>query len=506
MIHLNKYIKWGSLIILLILQGACTKDFLNLNPEATTNLDDFYTNEDEVKQAVNGAYNILMDLGRSSFWEVGEMRSDNTTFQYNTIERGRQPREFIDQFLTDASAEPIATFWQQSFIGIARCNDVLSNIDRVEMSEESKIHYKAEVYFLRALHYFNLVRQYGGVPIRLSPAESPEDALSKGRASIAEVYEVIVNDLTTSATYFASVAAIDSEKGRASEGAARTLLAKVYSTLGNFKDAIPELRRVTEMGYILLPNYGDNFLPELKNGKESIFEIQYLGAQPSLSSNFMYQFAPYTSGSAVTGDPQTPLAGGSGWNIPTQDMIDAYEKGDLRKPVSLKEGYTDSEGNFVKIPYVNKYNHGFAERGQTDDNFPYLRYADVVLMLAEALNEQGFVANGEAFDLLNSVRERAGLPAKTSGNAKAVLNISDQQAFRDAIFQERRVELAFENHRWYDLVRSGKVIEVMNEHGRREKQQKTTIPANAYNLTQNRLLLQIPQIEVTLDGLEQNPQ
>lgn len=493
-------------MIILLVQNACTKDFLDLNPEATTNLDDFYTNEDEVKQAVNGAYSILMDLGRSSLWEVGEMRSDNTSFQYNTIERGRQPREFIDQFLTDASAEPIAAFWEQSFIGIARCNDVMNNIDQVEMPEENSLHYQAEVRFLRALHYFNLVRQYGGVPIRLSPAESPEDALSEGRATVEEVYQAIVDDLITAVSNFASAGLLENDKGRATAGAARTLLAKVYLTLGRFEDAIPELRSVMQMGYVLLPDYGNNFIPEMKNGRESVFEIQYLGAQPALSSNFMYQFAPYTSGSAVTGDPQTPLAGGAGWNIPTQDMIDAYEDGDLRKDISLAEGYTNSEGDFVEIPHIIKYNNGFVERGQTDDNFPYLRYADVLLMLAEALNEQGFVANGEAFDLLNSVRERAGLPAKTTGNARPELHIGDQQSFREAVFQERRVELAFENHRWYDLVRSGKAVEVMNAHGQREKAQKNTIPGNAYNVTQNRLLLPIPQIEVTLDGLEQNPQ
>jgi hypothetical protein len=187
-------------------------------------------------------------------------------------------------------------------------------------------------------------------------------------------------------------------------------------------------------------------------------------------------------------------------------MMAAYETGDLRKAVSLSAGFTNSSGVFVNIPYVKKYNHGFTQVGQTNDNFPLLRYADVLLMIAECLNEQGFAANGEAFDLLNQVRTRAGLQKKTAGNADPALNINSQAAFRDAVFHERQVELAFENHRWYDLLRTGNAVTVMKAHGIVEKQQHTYIPANAYQVTANRLLLPIPQTDVNLDNLEQNPQ
>ncbi len=479
-----------------ILTG-CGREFLNLSPEANVDGDTFYRDEAEMRQAVNGGYNILQDLGRLHLWLYGEMRSDNTTFQYNTADRGLEAREFIDQFLVNATFEPISQFWQQSYQGIARSNDVLTRIDEIELDETVRNQFEGEVKFLRAYHYFNLVRQYGGVPLRLSPAESPEEAVSSGRASVEDIYQQIIADLTESADLLSGTSYGDSDKGRATEGAARTLLAKAFLTRKEYQPAIAELRKVMQLGYRLLPNYLDNFRPEMKNGAESIFEVQYLGAQPALASNFMYQFAPFTSGSAVTGDPQTPLAGASGWNIPTQDMIDSYEEGDLRKEASLSEGYREPSGNFVEIPYISKYNHGFVERGQTDVNLPVLRYADVLLMLAECLNEQGFAGGGEAYELLNQVRSRAGLPVKV---------INGQEAFREAIFQERRVELAFENHRWYDLVRSGKAIEVMNAHGQREKQGSLTIPGNAYQLTENRLLLPIPQIEVNLDGLEQNPQ
>lgn len=491
-------------VLAAVLAAGCQKSFLDLNPEATINSNAFYKDENEIKQAVNAAYNILQDLGRESYWIFGEMRSDNSAFQYNTADRGREQWEFVDEFLVGATAECITNFWRNSYIGISRCNDVLSHIGDVEMSDEARNQYTGEVKFLRAFHYFNLVRQFGGVPLRLNAVQSPDSALSKGRASVEEVYAVIISDLTDAAANLpANFSGPD--LGRATKGTASTLLGKVYLTQKRYAEALTELRKVT--GYSLLPNYADIFDPGKKNGPESIFEIQYLGSQTGLFSNFMYTFAPYTSGSAVTGDTKTGINGsGSGWNIPTQDMIAAYEAGDKRKDVSMAEGYTNSSGTFVNIPYVKKYNHGFTEVGRTDDNFPVLRYADVLLMIAECLNEQGFVANGEAFDLLNQVRTRAGLPNKTAGNANPALNVSSQAAFREAIFHERQVELAFENHRWYDLVRSGNAVTVMNAHGVREKQQHTYLPANAYQVTANRLLLPLPQTDINLDNLEQNPQ
>jgi hypothetical protein len=487
-------------VIAALLLAGCSKNFLDLNPEATINGNVFYKDETELKQAVNAAYNIMQELGRESYWIFGEMRSDNSAFQYNTADRGREQWEFVDEFLVGATAECIGNFWRNTYIGISRCNDVLAHIENVSMSDDARNQYTGEVKLLRAFHYFNLVRQFGGVPLRLNSVQSPDSSLSKGRASVDEVYAVIISDLTDAAAKLPAKYT-GADLGRATAGTASTLLGKVYLTQKRYAEALTELRKVTTLGYSLLPNYADNFDPGKKNGPESIFEIQYLGSQTGLFSNFMYTFAPYTSGSAVTGDTKTGINGsGSGWNIPTQDLIAAYEPGDRRRDVSMAPGYTGSNGAFVNIPWVKKYNHGFTEVGRTNDNFPLLRYADVLLMIAECLNEQGFAAGGEAFDLLNQVRTRVGLPARTPQE------LGTQAAFRDAVFHERQVELAFENHRWYDLVRSGNAVAVMNAHGAREKQQHAYIPANAYQVNVNRLLLPIPQTDVNLDNLEQNPQ
>jgi len=495
-------IKYTILAITLTMVG-CKKDFLNQAPEATIVGQNFFKTETDIKQAVNGAYSSLIGMGLTSYWLFGEMRSDNTTYQYNPTDRGQEQREFIDEFLATATSPKIQQYWQESYTAISRCNDVLDHVDKVTMSDQSKNQYIGEVKFLRAFHYFNLVRQFGGVPLRLTSVQSPADATSKGRAAESDVYTQIIADLTAaSAALPAKYTGTDI--GRATQGAANALLGKVYLTQKKYADALTALQKVT--GYTLLPDYASIFDPANKNNAESIFEIQYLGTKPELASNFLYQFAPYTSGSIVTGDAGTQLGSGNGWNIPTQDMIDAYEAGDTRKDASLATGYTGTNGVIVNVPYVKKYNHGFVDRGRTNDDFPLIRYADVVLMMAECLNEQGFAANGQAFVLLNSIRTRAHLAEKTAGNVNAALAVNNQTAFRDAVMQERRVELAFENQRWYDLVRSGDAVDIMNAHGQRQIKQFSNIPSGSYLVTANKLLLPLPQHDVTLDNLTQNPQ
>lgn len=483
---------------------GCSRNFLDQEPESSLLGANFWKTESDLKQGVVGAYSSLRGMGGFSYWVFGEMRSDNTTFQYNEPQRGQENREFVDEFLVTPDNILIRDYWRQCYEGIARCNDVLDNVDRIPMSDAAKSQAIGEVKFLRAFHYFNLVRQFGGVPLKLSITTSPAQANSKGRASIDEVYTQIIADLNDAVAQLPAVtdyAAAD--KGRVSKGSANALLGEVFMTQKKFGEALVALRKVT--GYSLMSDYASIFTPANKNNVESIFEIQYLGAVPDLSSNLMYQFAPFNSGTVVTQDPGTNLNYTSGWNTPTADLIASYEPADIRKNVSLAEGFNSGAG-FVGVPYVKKYNHGFVQPGQTNVNFPVIRYADVLLMIAECLNEQSFNANGEAFTLLNQIRSRAQLPAKTAGNTNPALNVPDQQAFRQAIFQERKVELAFENHRWYDLVRSGNAVAIMTAHGQREKAGNANLPSNSYAVNTNRLLLPIPQREVTLDNLTQNPQ
>jgi hypothetical protein len=219
------------------------------------------------------------------------------------------------------------------------------------------------------------------------------------------------------------------------------------------------------LGYSLLTEYADVFDPANKNHAESIFEVQFQGNNLlGEHSNFIYTFAPRNSAGAVI---DFPGQNGGGWNIPSKDIIGAYEADDKRKAVSLQEGYTDNNGNWVPVPFITKYHHPHTIVGRADDNWPVLRYADVLLMLAEAINEQGG-PNADAYEYLNAIRERAGL---------LPLSGLDQESFRTAVLKERRLELAFENHRWFDLKRTMTPEELatfLNAYGEFEKSDPTT--------------------------------
>jgi hypothetical protein len=279
------------------------------------------------------------------------------------------------------------------------------------------------------------------------------------------------------------------------------MLGSVYLTQKKYAEAVATLTPMLTMGYDLLPSYADVFSPTKKNSVESVFEIQYQGGNDLGEwSNFMYLFGPRQSAGAIVG---FTTAGLNGRGIATKDIIAAYEPGDLRKDVSLKLGYTKADGTFVAVPFVNKYNHPHTIAGRTDDNWPVMRYADVLLMLAEAINEVSGPATAEQY--LNKVRVRAGLAAITG---------LDKAGFRTAVLKERRIELAFENQRWFDLKRTmtpAELVAFMNAHGAREKASPTVdrggVPFNAldYVYTENEVLLPIPAPQILINAkLTQN--
>jgi hypothetical protein len=227
----------------------------------------------------------------------------------------------------------------------------------------------------------------------------------------------------------------------------------------------------------LLPSYADIFKPENANHKESIFEVQYKANSQGRGSPFATLFTPRTgnAGILLTGQGAT-----QGYNRPTQDMINAYEAEDMRKDASLAPNWVD-RGVTNNDPYIKKYLSRLSNPSDGDANWIVLRYADVLLMYAEALNEMGMTP--QALPYLNQVRTRAGLAEKTD---------LSQAQLRTALEQERRVELAFEGHRWFDLLRTGRAIEVMNSKG--------------FNITQRDLLYPIPQSQIDVNPqLTQNP-
>lgn len=511
---MNKLTIFIFLVIGVGLQG-CNSEFLDLTPDSEPNANDFYQTEEQFQQALNGAYQPLRSLVGESGYLMGEMRSDNTRYDYYAPDRGIHiiRRENIDDFLDDSQNQWTNDYFNNSYVGIARVNTILTRIENADFDQEAKDLIIGEAKFLRAYYYFNLVRYFGGVPLYLTEVTKEEEAFLP-RASADEVYEVIIADANEAITKLPAPSF--PQNGRANKGSASTLLAKVYMTRQDFATAEPLLRSVTTMGYALLPNYGDVFRTSNKNSSESVFEIQFMMGDQGQQSMFIYWFAPKTNNvEPITGVKSNTLNYG-GWNVPTEDLMEAYEVGDSRKAASIgiaegviaedgsfvieavksSDGYTQPAGKVAK-PFIRKYLNPHNRERNTDDNWPVYRYSDVLLSLAECLNENG--KSSEALEFINQVRRRAGasLPAITT---------TDPTELRQVIAHERRVELAFENHRWHDLVRTGRAIEVMTAHGEEMKDRYNYIVDNAYTVTPERLIFPIPYLEMQLnDQLTQNP-
>jgi tetratricopeptide (TPR) repeat protein len=485
------------LLLLVAFLTSCSDSFLELYPKDTLNEGNFYKTETEFILLANGCYVPMRNYEKNQHWVLAELISDNGSKQ-NNIRTGEASRGVIDQFILGSDNAAYEDFWDQSYNGITRCNKLLSELNRegVTFSKESlKDRSAGEALFLRALYYFNLVRQFGGVPLVTTPITSQE-AVSIKRSTEEQVYAQIVQDLTEAIGHFAKASDV-AETGRANEWAARGMLGKVQLTLKKYPEAQQALLAVINSGkYQLLPNYADLFNPANKDYKETIFAMQYSEASVEVANQFIFQFAPHTSGGAVTLRPNINIVN-AGWNQPTDDLINAFEPGDVRKGVSIAYWTGLDWDNKVRpIPYPAKYKAPIsAPDNRAGDNFPILRYSDVLLMYAEVLNEQG--RTSEAIPYVQQVRTRAKLTAP--------ITATDKVALQNLIAKERQVELCFENHRWYDLKRTGKAIEVMNAHGKREIALKTFLFEGAYVVTANKLLAPIPANEILVNKLTQNP-
>jgi hypothetical protein len=493
---------FGSVVLFLC---GC-ENVLTTAPESFIGTNNFYQTPAQVDGAVLGAYSYLQTIygagGTAPMWTMAEMRSDNTTYQYNNSNRGSLTVENVDEFLTTADNVPVLNMWMNSYQAILQTNTVLDRIDVVPYADPAaKSRAIGEMEFLRALHYFNLVRSFGDVPLELHEITTYAGAFSKQRTPIDSVYQQVIADLVDAIPRLPTKAALPAaQAGRATRGAASMLLADVYMTRKRFPEAVPVLQSVLGMGYSLVTPYEKVFDPAAKNGPESIFEVQYAEAVTGRGSTFLLRFIPFNSAKDLV-FVSSDNANAGGWNIPTRDMIRAYEPGDLRKAASIafyvKSGNAQYTDVAIKdsIPYIKKYYHSYGTAGATNDNFPIYRFAETKLLLAEALNEVG--QTNAAYPHVNDVRARAGLPALAPGLGQA--------AFRDTVIHEQRVELAFEDKRWFQLVRTGRAIPVMNAHGAELKSYTTFRSSATYNVTQSSLLYPIPIRELTVNGFAQNP-
>jgi hypothetical protein len=510
-----KKIYFLTAIILLSTAISCKKSFIDLHPQDSLSPETFYQNETQMRQAVVAAYVPLRDLAVNDYF-TSEMRSDNTHYQPYPANRGTAyvQRENISDWVDDATNAYTNAVYFHCYNGISRSNIVIWRGPAATLSDAARNDIDGQAKFLRAWNYFKLVRLFGEVPLYLKEVTKSDDAFLP-RSTVDQVYAQIIADAKDAVKELAPPAKFP-QSGQATKGSATMLLAEVYITQKKYPEAEALLTTLPAMGYGLNANYADAFSTTNKNSIESIFEIQYLegtaaGSQPS---NFIYQFLPRTSTTVLVTGTVTNTSAIGGWNTPTQDLINSYEPGDKRLDASIGVaegvynssdllvisanksivGYTPASGK-VGVPYPKKYLHlPHVAPNNTNDNWPIYRYADALLLLAEAQNEQG--KTGPALANLNLVRARAGLPATTETN---------QTSLRAIILHERRVELAFENHRWNDLVRTGTAIPVMTAYGAKAKIIYSNLPADAFTIAPYRLLFPIPQSERGINpGLTQN--
>ncbi|WPU97526.1 RagB/SusD family nutrient uptake outer membrane protein [Mucilaginibacter sp. cycad4] len=480
--------------------NSCKKDYLSLQPTGTQNGINFFKTKAQFIQATNGAYAPLQGMYNGSFWAMAEMRSDNTSYEYDPYDRSGTGKEEIDEFRELNNNDIVESYFNACYIGIGRCNVILERLPAAKLDAGVADTIAGQASFLRAFNYFNIVRMFGDAPLVLTEAQSVGDAFKVATKSpVANIYTQIIADAQTAIAKLPVKYTAGADKGRVTKGTAETLLAEVYMTQKKFDLAIPLLRTIIASGvYSLNADYADNFDIHKENGPESIFEIQYIEGPNGLGSDFVDTFIPWDYYDTDITGHEINNGAQNGWNIPTQDLVNAYEEGDKRKDASLTDFTSDEYG--IDLPFIKKYQSIGAVQGITGNNFPVYRYADVYLMLAECLNEQGFAGGGDAFKYLNLVRQRAGLEPKSMGNANSDLNVTSQEGFRAAVAHERQVEFAFENHRWFDLLRTGKAAEVMKAHAASERAYKNDSwqisPAAYSNI---RLLFQYPLSEGNLE-------
>jgi hypothetical protein len=452
---------WTGLCIVL----ASCSDMLDLKPKTELAADSYFQTAEQFGAALNGAYATLQEGDMYGNWYVfSEIPSDNTR---NQLSGSVTDQDEFDKFYIRTTNPYIASFWNMSYKGISRVNTVLGRIDNVSIDPALSDRYKRECKFLRALMYFNLVRVYGDVPLVLKEI-SISESYDLVREPADAVYRQIVDDLKEAEALPASYSA-DGDIGRATSGAAKALLGKVYLTLNSYQEAETKLAEVVNTSaYALLENtpgslnrdgYAAVFNPNNHNSRETVFEVQFKKGGFGEGSPFPNNFAPENSGTNVVA-----LGSTGGNNIPETDVYEAYEEGDLRRDFSMSLGYYDAraDNTWVDSRYVNKYLDIPYQSGDSNNNFPVIRYADVMLMYAEALNLNGKTA--QACDYLNRVRRR-GFGYQTTETSPVDIRTSDRGEFLLAVEHERRVELAFEGHRWFDLVRTGRALEVLTSKG-----------------------------------------
>ncbi len=477
------------LLLVLLVPTAC-ENFLSVNPQSQLTQEAFPTTASDAGLATNAAYTAMRGWHyHSGGFPILDILSDDA-------HKGSNPNDGLntvgpyDSFTHSTTQDGLDRWWNGLYQGILRTNVVIEKVPSIAMDAGLRDRYIAEAKFLRAVYYFDLVRAFGGVPI----VTSTTPALKVARSTSDEVYALIEADLLAAIPALPEKTAYSAaDLGRASKGAAKAFLAKVYLFRGNFPGAEQYALEVITSGfYDLEPLFIDGNSNVGEHGVESVFEIGAMETPGAFGNQ-------YANTQGVRGSPNK----GWGFNRPSVDLRNAFETDDPRLKGTIidlgdvidgvtiigdgetPDQITDGVGNVIEIETYNRkiWIPGNTTTTQYGHNRRLIRFSDVLLMAAEALNENNKPV--DALVHLNRVRERA-----RQGNVTILPDILtvDKNALRDLIIQERRVELAMEGHRFWDLVRTGKAATVLGSRGFvTGKHELLPIPQNEIDLSQGTL-------------------
>jgi starch-binding outer membrane protein, SusD/RagB family len=490
----SKILKISVLTTLLLV--GCKDSFLDLKPQGQQTTDNFFITTEHAIAATNAVYNVMRNWEVSVFSYIG-----CTDIMSDDADKGSEPNDAtflleVDNLTFDAGNVAPKTLWTGYYKSIFRANIALERIPEIKMDEVLKKRLLAESKFLRAYFYFNLVRWFGDIPLITKPLTQSD--FKQSRVKTPEVYAQIVADLKEAIDNLPEKSKYAADDlGRVTKGAARGLLAKVYLTTKDYTNAEKyALDLINSNEYALIADYGKIFTREGENASESVFEIQATSKEERVTFSADYDGgSQYNEVQGVRGSPNL----GWGFNRPSDVFIAEFEAGDPRREATiLYEGEVLPDGSAIveKNPKVfnARYNQkawipkgtGFNYNGA--GNIRILRYADILLIAAEAMNENGKTA--QALAQLNTVRKRA------RGKSTTILpdvTETNKDKLKEAIWHERRVELGLEQHRWFELVRTGQTEAALTKHGKRFVKNKHE-------------LLPVPQTEIDLSSgsLSQN--
>ena len=481
---MNKKLIAVSGIVTLILIASCKKDFLDVPPQGQQAAEQFWTSEADATKAVNSIYANLRGWTEVAFAPIAieSLGSDDTETGSDPSDGSVPFMNTYNNFTVTSTQGQLSDFWNGRYQTINLCNQVIDNIPSISMDANLKARYIAEAKFIRAYQYFRLVRAFGDVPLRLNlPKDASEYNLP--RTPKAQVWAAIEQDLTDAAGVLPK-SYTGADIGRATKGAALAFHAKVAMYQAKWTDVKNYTEQVIGLAaYSLFSNYERLFRIQNEFNSESIFEINAKhvpGDCPASNSQY----------SQVQG-VRSVARGGWGFNVPTTDLSNSYETGDPRKDATIIfRGETTPDGDLIPATVPNPmYNQksyvSFKDPNNqdcnegSDQNIRVMRYAEVLLMNAEANNELG--TSAAALSALEQVRARA-----RAGNNTVLLPVTttDKAAIRDAIWKERRAELGMEFDRYFDVIRQGRAATVFGPLGwKANKNEVWPIPQSEIDLS-----------------------